>query len=286
MASVEPGLRRRFCQLMGVPPSSFYRRPEPNAKDAAAVSDLEAAHSEHPFYGVRRLALRLGRSANKTRRIRNLAGIVIPVAAKRRRYVGGEAQTEAPANILGEYAVLKDPDRPWAGQDYSLMTEANAWSQDFTYLRLRGGFCYLAVVMDLKCRRIVGWRLGTNHSADLICAALLDALSKHQPPMILHSDRGSEYLSYRRRELCQKLEIRLSCSNKGSPWQNGFVERFFGQFKLELGKTFKYEDPAELHEAVALYIHYYNTKRIHLALKTTPAAYASISDKVSQKKVA
>ncbi len=241
---------------------------------------------EHPFYGIRRLALHLSWSANKTRRIRNLTGIVIPVASKRRRYRRGEAQTEAPANILGEYAVFKYAGRPWAGQDYSLMTEANAWSQDFTYLRLRGGFCYLAVVMDLKCRQIIGWRLGGNHSAELIRGALLDALSKHEPPAILHSDRGSEYLSYRHRELCQKLEIRLSCSDKGSPWQNGFVERFFGQFKLELGKTFKYEDPAELHEAVALYIHYYNTKRIHLALKTTPAAYASILDKVSTKKVA
>ncbi len=239
---------------------------------------------EHPFYGVRRLALHLDWSAKKTRRIRNLAGIVIPIASRGRRYRPGEAQTEAPANILGEYATFKDSKRPQDGRDYGGMTATGAWSQDFTYLRLRGSFYYLAVVMDLKCRRIIGWRLGGNHSAELICAALLDALSKHEPPAILHSDRGSEYLSYRHRELCQKMEIRLSCSDKGSPWQNGFVERFFGQFKLELGKTFKYEDPAELHEAVALYIHYYNTKRIHLALKTTPATYASILDKVSQKR--
>lgn len=142
----------------------------------------------------------------------------------------------------------------------------------------------MAVVMDLACRRIVGWHLETNHSSELTHGALVDALSKHEPPAILHSDRGSEYLSRRHRDLCQRLGVALSCSAKASPWQNGFIERFFGQFKLELGQTRRYKDPAELHEAVALCIHYYNTRRIHLALKTTPAAYAFMLDKVSQKK--
>ncbi len=98
---------------------------------------------EHPFYGVRRLALHLDWSAKKTRRIRNLAGIVIPIASRGRRYRPGEAQTEAPANILGEYATFKDSKRPQDGRDYGGMTATGAWSQDFTYLRLRGSFYYL-----------------------------------------------------------------------------------------------------------------------------------------------
>lgn len=231
------------------------------------------------------MALHLNWSVNKTRRIRRLSGITIPIASKRLRPRSAAAESQAPENILGQYAVWRDAKRPQDGQDYSPMAEANAWGQDFTYLRSGGGFCYLAVVMALRCRQIVGWRLGTNHSADLTHGALADALSRHRPPAILHSDRGSEYLSLRHRQLCRRLEIRLSCSSAGSPWQNGFVERFFGQFKLEFGQTRRYKDLAELHEAIALYIHYYNTKRIHLALKTTPAAYASILHKVSNKKV-
>jgi len=71
------------------------------------------------------------------------------------------------------------------------------------------------------------------------------------------------------------MEICLSCSAKASPWQNGFIERWFGNLKKEFGRISKHKTLAELHEAIALYIHYYNTKRIHLALKTTPAAYAA-----------
>ena len=71
------------------------------------------------------------------------------------------------------------------------------------------------------------------------------------------------------------MEITLSASNKASPWQNGFMERWFGHFKLEFGKAANYPDTAQLQEAIGLYIHYYNTRRIHTRLKTTPAAYAA-----------
>lgn len=159
--------------------------------------------------------------------------------------------------------------------DYREMVNAEAWVQDFTYIRHERAFCYLAVVMSLKTREVVGWRLGTNHTSELTHSAVLDALSKHQSPAILHSDQGSEYLSYKHQLLCKRMEIQLSCSAKASPWQNGFMERWFGNFKKEFGKASKFNTLAELHEAIALYIHYYNTKRIHLALKTTPAAYAA-----------
>ena len=177
--------------------------------------------------------------------------------------------------------------------DYSDMANAEAWAQDFTYIKFEGSFCYVAGVINLKTREIVGWRLGTNHTSELTYSALLDALSKHAVPAILHSDQGSEYLSHKHRLLCERLEIRLSASNKASPWQNGFMERFMLTFKQELGSTRQLNGLAELHEAIALKIHYYNTKRIHTALKTTPAAYAAglkttpeSSDKVMSEMVA
>ena len=129
--------------------------------------------------------------------------------------------------------------------------------------------------MDLKTRQVVGWRLGLRHSSELTHEALLDALSKHPSPAILHSDQGSEYLSYKHQELCAKMEIQLSASNKASPWQNGFMERWFGNFKQELPPTKNLQGLSQLHETVAMQIHHYNTKRIHLALKMSPAAYAA-----------
>jgi putative transposase len=71
------------------------------------------------------------------------------------------------------------------------------------------------------------------------------------------------------------MEIQLSCSNKSSPWQNGFMERWFGSFKREVGNLNRYQDLPQLHEAIALQIHYYNTQRIHSALGMSPAAYAA-----------
>jgi len=258
--------------------------------DKAAVKQLTAAHEQHPFYGVRRLALHLNWSENKTRRIRNLAGVVIPTASKKHRYRSGKPEITAPPNILHRYAKFKDKARPQDGMDYSAMVEAHAWAQDFTYLWFERSMHYLAVVLDLKTRQVVGWRLGLSHSSELTYSALLDALSKHPAPAILHSDQGSEYLSHKHQELCERMEISLSASAKGSPWQNGYMERWFGNFKLELGSLQYFKDLAQLHEAIALQMHYYNHERVHLALKTTPAAYAASLqkslDKVFAEKVA
>ena len=206
------------------------------------MAELKAAHAQHPFYGVRRLAIHLGWSQKKTRRIRTVAGVTVPTASRAHKYPGGNiAEIDAPPNILHDYAVFKDVSRPQTGMDYSGMVDAEAWVQDFTYIKHDGTFCYLAVVMSLKTREIVGWRLGTSHTSELTHSAILDALSKHNSPAILHSDQGSEYLSYKHQLLCQRMEIRLSCSAKASPWQNGFMERWFGNFKKEFGRTSKHK---------------------------------------------
>ncbi len=277
MDEVEPRWRKQFAATLGVSRTHYYRTTtKQQAKDAVAVAALRAAHAEHPFYGVTRLAIHLGWSEAKARRIRNLSGIVVPTASKKYRYRrGGKPEIAAPANALQAYATFKDESKPQAGMDYSGMTKSGAWAQDFTYLKFHGAWYYLAGVLDLKTRQIVGWRLGSSHSSELTYAAVLDALSKHEPPAILHSDQGSEYLSYKHQELCDRLEVQLSASGRGKPWQNGFMERWFGGFKLEVGDYTKLEDISRLHEAIALQIFYYNTKRIHTALRMSPAAYAA-----------
>jgi putative transposase len=159
--------------------------------------------------------------------------------------------------------------------DYSGMAESDGWAQDFTHLNLRGIEHYLAVVVDIRTRRVFGWKLGLRHSSELTYTALLDALSRHGVPAILHSDQGSEYLSYRHRELCERLEIQFSASSKGSPWQNTYVERFFGTLKREFPYS-HLKSTEELHVALALWIHGYNTKRRHTGLgNMSPAAYAA-----------
>ncbi len=258
--------------------SSYYHAPTILAtRDGQAVNLLKAVHLEHPRYGVRRLSDELGWSQAKTRRIRRLSGITITRPNKKRRLNGGNMpEITAPPNALHQYAVFRDGSRPQDGMDYSGMTTSGGWVQDFTYIWFERQWHYLAAVLDLRTRQIVGWRLGLNHTSELTYQALLDGLSKHPVPTILHSDQGSEYLSYKHQLLCQKLEITLSCSAKSSPWQNGFMERLFGTLKEELPSPTSLKNLGELHEAIALTIHYYNHRRKHSSLNNlSPAAYAA-----------
>lgn len=283
--------------VLDVARSSYYEQPTVLAKrDTAAVAQLRALHREHPLYGVRRFVDELGWSAHKARRIRTLAGITIARPSKKRR-TGKPVSPEipTPTNALKQYAVFRDETRPQDGMDYSGMTKSGGWVQDFTYIWFERQWHYLALVVRLKTRQILGWKLGLNHSSELTYAALLDALSKYPTPTILHSDQGSEYLSHKHQLLCERLEITLSCSAKSSPWQNGFMERVVGTVKDELPPLRTLKTLGELHEAIALTIHYYNHKRIHTALHMSPAAYAAsllaatplkVSDKVSGKMVA
>ncbi len=246
------------------------------SRDELAIQELLAAHAQHPLYGVERLALHLRWSEKKTRRIRNLAGLVIPRPSKKRKTTRTvPAEITAPGNALKSYATFRDPNRPQDGQSYAGMVRSGAWVQDFTYLWLGRYYWYLAVVLDLATRQILGWQLGLSHSSELTYAAVVDALSKHPTPDILHSDQGTEYLSYKHQELCDRLEITLSCSDKASPWQNGFMERFMWTIQLELGPLNQYQDLPHFHEAIARAIYYYNHQRIHTALKMPPAAYAA-----------
>jgi putative transposase len=241
-----------------------------------AILQLLEVHEEHPLYGVRRLSMHLGWSQHKARRIRTLAGVRIARPARKQRCGRSlPAESLAAPNALRRFAAFRDELRPQADQTYAGMVESGGWVQDFTYLWFQGCWHYLAVVLDLKTRRVLGWKLGLRHTSQLTHAALLEALSKHTPPTILHSDQGSEYLSRQHQLTCDRYSMTLSCSTAASPWQNGFMERFFGSFKAELGRLGAYQDLGELQEAIALTIHYYNTKRIHSALGMSPAAYAA-----------
>lgn len=158
------------------------------------------------------------------------------------------------------------------------------WAEDFTYLWFQNRFYYLATVIDLYSRQIVGWSLGTRHDTGLITAALMDGVSRHPSPAILHNDRGSEYLSQHYRTICVSLEITMSASVPGAPWQNGFQESFYNNFKAELGVLNQFANEGQLLEAIALQLNYYNTKRIHSSLHTNPAAYAARFEQSEQDK--
>jgi len=149
----------------GISRAGYYRKTSKLIiSDLDATKQIRVANEQHPFYGSRRLALHLGWNRKKAQRILKLSGIVIPKPTKKHRYRGGKAEIIAPLNILHRFAKFKNELRPQDGMNYSEMVNASAWAQDFTYLWFERSMHYL-VVLDLKTRQVVGWRLGLRHSS-------------------------------------------------------------------------------------------------------------------------
>ena len=256
---------RMICRVLSLPRSSHYDAAEPTAHalEDRRLSDLiETIFREHQRrYGHRRVAEELRRhghvcSAQRVRRLMKERGLR---ALTTRRFVpqtsDGKADAPSP-NLL---------------KDRTLPTHLNeAWAGDITYIPCREGWLYLAVVMDLCSRRIVGWHLGTDLRAGLVCEALRQALVKRgtrQPGLIFHSDRGSQYSSRAYRQQLAEAGITQSMSSRGNPYHNAWTESCIGTLKTELVQDAVFENLDDARRALFSYIEsYYNTRRLHSSL--------------------
>lgn len=151
--------------------------------------------------------------------------------------------------------------------------EGVVWVSDFTYLKFHGYFVYLSTVEDMYSREVMGWHISTSHDAALTAAALFHALTYHQAPDILHSDHGSEYTAKSYLELADAFAIQVSMSKKASPWENGYQESFYSQFKVDLGDPERFSTLGELTEYIHLRVNIYNSYRIHSAFKMSPRQF-------------
>lgn len=148
------------------------------------------------------------------------------------------------------------------------------YASDFTYLKYRGKWVYVATVLDVFTREIVGVSILNTHATQLVMNALSSAILHRAPPRIIHSDQGSEYTSKDYTNLVQSLQIQQSMSAPGCPWENGYQESFYKGFKLDLGDPNRFATLGELVAAIYQTIGYSNQRRIHSALKVPPAVFA------------
>lgn len=158
------------------------------------------------------------------------------------------------------------------------------WAADITYLWTREGWMYLAVVMDLYSRRIVGWSIQPYLTDELTIQAMKAALQTRCPAsgLVHHSDRGSQYGSRDYLQLLKAYGVVSSMSEKGDCWDNAPVESFFSTLKKELGETFDSRDQAR-HEVFSFIEVWYNRQRIHSTLGyASPADYESQMAQASQ----
>lgn len=246
---------------LGVSRSSLYYKPKKPPSDDMLRTTIEAVMTEHPAYGHRRIAIHLEMNKKPVIRVMRIFGLK-PRIRRGIRFVKpddlGRPDTFIP-NILKALCPVR----------------ANVvWAGDFTYLWHVDRFWYVATVIDVHTREIVGWHVSNHHTTALIMEAFKDAVRRTKSaPTWFHSDQGSEYVSGAYESLLAAHGTVASQSRKGSPWQNGFQESFYSGFKLELGDIRRFNHVGEMIEAVHQQIAYYNNRRIHSAIKMPPALY-------------
>jgi len=259
VAGVKPLTKSGLAQEQGISRASLYYQATKPQKDWQLKNQIEEVLSKHPSYGHRRVAMTLKINKKRILRVMRLFGIK-PYRRRTRKYRKTKDYSAIYHNLLQK---MPFPDK--ANQ---------IWASDFTYLSFHGKWIYLATIMDLFNRKIVGWSLLTSHTAQLTTSALIDAIEKSGLPDIIHSDQGREYTAKMYIQFAENLKIKMSMSHKGCPWENGYQESFYSQFKVDLGDHNRFKTLGELAVAVYHQIHYYNNLRIHTKLKMPPVQFS------------
>ena len=260
-----------LCRCVGVARSGFYawhrRKPSLRSReDLLLTRRLRLIHAVHRrTYGRPRLhrAMRdagYRLSAKRVARLMRAAGL----RAVRRR----------------AFRVTTDSAHAWPvasndlQRDFAPGAPHQRWAADITALPTRAGWCYLAIVLDVGSRRVVGWSLRSSLETELVLAALHIALGARPAPRLHHSDRGVQYASGAYRQALDRRGIRVSMSRVGNCWDNAIVESFFSSLKAELLSEADWRTPDDAEIAVASYLRFYNHQRLHSALGyRSPAVY-------------
>lgn len=233
------------------------------------IIEMKELHTKtRQSYGSRRMARKLQERGHKlgrykTRRIMRENGIQ---CKQRRRYkITTNSQHNQPVaeNVLN--------------RNFTVLAPNKVWVADITYLWTLEGWLYIAAVVDLFSRRVVGWATASTMHTELIANALELAIDRRSPnsDLMHHSDRGSQYASQYYQELLQKFGITVSMSRKRNCWDNAVMERFFGSLKSERTDGVTYFTRQQARRDVIEYIEmFYNTDRLHSTLGyVSPAVF-------------
>lgn len=263
---------RPICDTLEVPRSSYYHaaEPTPTQRSDQQLGDMiQAIFKRHRRrYGYRRIWEELADqgivcAADRVRRIMRERGMR---AIQPKTYVprtsDGRADKPSPNLLLGQ-SLPTEPDQVWAG--------------DITFIPTSTGWLYLAVIIDLCSRKIVGWALADNLRTPLVIEALEQALgsrSTAQKP-IFHSDRGSQYGSGAYRKVLSEAGMRQSMSARANPYHNAWTESFMGTLKAEMLQDGCFINAQDARTEIFAYIDsYYNTQRKHSSIGyQTPAQF-------------
>ena len=253
-----------ICEALGVSRSGFYAwltRPPSDRSRRDEVLTREVRRSfldSDRTYGARRVwhdVLAAGLSCGLHAIERLMRGNALKARPRRRRLpvdTGERPTTELPENVLDRQFDAPAPNRKWVA--------------DFTYIWTAEGWLYVAVVLDLYSRRIVGWSMSATMTAELVTDALVMAIWRRGRPreLLHHSDRGSQYTSEQCQRLMAEHGVTCSLSRSGNVWDNAAMESFFSSLKTERTARKMYRTRDEARADVFDYIErFYNPKRRH-----------------------
>ena len=270
------------CQLAQVSRAGFYRHyteHEPRQADVEVRDLIQRIVLENRCYGYRRVTAELGRRGVVVnhKRVSRLMRLDNLLAVRQQRFVF----TTDSRHTYAVYPNLAARLVPTAVNQL--------WVADITYVRLRETFLYLAIVLDAYSRRVIGWELGEDLSADLALGALNRALADRPiaPGILHHSDRGVQYCSQAYVEKLQAHEFLVSMSRTGNPYDNAKAESFMKTLKSEEVYLRQYRDQTDARSSLQRFLEeVYNARRLHSALGYLPPAEFERSRLVQTKKEA
>ncbi len=262
-----------MCKMLGVPRASYYawqKRPVSQRKQRRAMIGMVVESTFRDFkkrYGAPRLTEELNAqgiecSVNHIAKLLRERGLRARNGKGFRYYPKVEAKTNVEENKLDRHFKAEKPNQKWVS--------------DITYIKAGRKWIYLAAVMDLYSRKIVGWSLDTHMREDLIMDAFeMAAANRDIKDTLIHSDRGVQYRSNRYREMLQSYDVHCSMSRKGNCWDNAVMESFFSRLKVELVYAENYRSVEEARSSIFEYIElFYNRVRRHSAINyLSPAEY-------------
>jgi transposase InsO family protein len=258
---------RNACRLLEVSKSAFYERRigVPSARqlsDADLTEKIKAIHAESKgTYGAPRVHKELLHrhvpcGKRRVTRLMRAAGLEGRCKRRWRKTTVANPDAEAARDLIGRhFGVCEELDRRYVG--------------DITYIATWEGWSYLATVIDLASRKVVGWAIADHMRTELVTDALSMAFANRAPDrgVIFHSDRGRQYTGHDFAELARANGVVLSVGRKGECWDNAVAESFFATMKRELIDTRAWPTRAGLRRAVFEYIEgWYNTRRLHSTL--------------------
>jgi len=243
------------CNLLSIARSSVYNKKMISKRNLNLMRYIDIIYTDNPTYGTRRISkaltkrykLKAGRI--KVRNLMNKMGI----------------QAIYPKKYL-TIANKEHKKYPYLLRDLIVNRVNQVWSTDITYIRLKGGFVYLTVIVDWYSRYVLAWDLSTSMDSAFCCNVLKEALSKYDKPEIFNTDQGSQYTSDAFINILKENKIKISMDGKGRALDNVFVERLWRTVKYEDIFLKDYATVQECRQGLKEFFQKYNTRREHQSL--------------------